>query len=67
MYQWPASGGLGGANFGNFGLSSGFGNFEIGTKNDVGLNAGLAFGERGRGIAFGGGLFGGEVGSGDIG
>ena len=36
---------------------------------ELGLNAGLAFGERGRGLAFatGGGLFGGEVGSGDVG
>ena len=67
-------GGLGGIAFvpmaisgdfgGNFGLSSsGFGNF--GTESDDGLNAGLAFGERGRGLAFatGGGLFG----SGDVG
>ena len=55
---------FGGTNFGNFGLSSsGFGNF--GTESDDGLNAGLAFGERGRGLAFatGGGLFG----SGDVG
>ena len=62
------SGDFGGTNFGNFGLSSsGFGNF--GTESDDGLNAGLAFGERGRGLAFatGGGLFGGEVGSGDVG
>ena len=28
LYQWPASGGLGGANFGNFGLSSGFVNLS---------------------------------------
>ena len=28
LYQWPANGGLGGANFGNFGLSSGFGNLS---------------------------------------
>ena len=61
------SGDFGGTNFGNFGLSSGFGNF--GTKSDDGLNAGLAFGERGRGLAFaiGDGPFGGEVGSGDVG
>ena len=53
LYQWPASGGLGGANFGNFGLSSGL---------DVRRGGGILFGIGGG--STGSSDFGGEVGSG---